>query len=238
MLNVVDKQKIVKIKKAYQLLIPSRFPPIQIYERLVANNHEQIAAIESITNPRLQSKTHLIQSSEVTDENSPRLQNWNHAPFAYSNPEGSRYFSPFIPCLELSEDRQTALAVSVMKREAFLKQTNEEHVKLDMRVLTRTVTGNFLDCRDLSHNLSQEQRWNLGSKIIEREVDGILFHSPERPCGNRIAILNGETLSRAIQADHYRYIWNGNRIIELYSFTKGDVIDPASLIGTKNVLAA
>ena len=78
----------------------------------------------------------------------------------------------------------------------------------------------------------------LGQDIVERGVDGVVFHSPERPAGNRYAVLNAQSLERAIQGDHYRYVWDGTRINELYSFNQGDVIDPEDLQREKRILPA
>jgi len=99
-------------------LIPSRFPPVSVYEGLVANDRlEDLVEVENATNPRLHSEKRL--RAAYPDPAEPKLQNWNLAPFKYLNPEGSRFFDPTRPALELADDRQTALAVSLARRQAF-----------------------------------------------------------------------------------------------------------------------
>ena len=237
MFNAAAKAPILQVTENTFLLIPSRFPPVRLYERIAGDFHDAVTEVEALTNPRLKEKEQIVRSSDV-DDKSPSLQNWNHAPFAYYNPEGSWFFDSQTPCLEVSEDIQTALAVSVAKRRKFLSQTDQEKLNLDMRVISRRISGNFLDARGFETSIDQNTRWALGQEILERDVDGIVFQSPERPIGNRYAILNGECLERAIQGDHYRYVWDGKQVTELYSFAQGDVINPEDLQREDRILPA
>ncbi|MEM6889768.1 MAG: RES family NAD+ phosphorylase [Pseudomonadota bacterium] len=219
------------------LLIPSRFPPIRLYERIAGDFHDAVTDLEALTNPRLRQKEQIIEASAL-DDKSPSLQNWNHAPFAYFNPEGSWFFPPQTPCLEVSADIQTALAVSVAKRTRFLSQTDQDKLNLDMRVLSRRISGRFLDARGLDVPMDEAKRWALGEEIFARDVDGVIFNSLERPIGDRYAVLNGDCLERAVQGDHYRYVWDGSEIKELYSFARGDVVDPKDLQSEELILPA
>ncbi len=248
MLNAVDDFPITRIEGTFFLLIPSRFPPVPLYRRIAAGRDGEVSDLAELFNPRVKEKQRLSSSlGMATDESSPRLQNWNLAPFTYTNPEGSWFFDQFAHCLELSEDKQTALAVSVAKRELFLNRTSEDPVGLDMRMLSRPVSGNFIDARNLPIDLPLDARRALGRSMLKRRqtspFDGVLFRSPERPSGNRIAVLTGEVLDRAIQGEHFRYTWDGNRIASLYAFNSAgtdedNLIDPNDLRGEKVVLAA
>lgn len=98
-------------------LIPSRFPPVNVYDGLIANERqEELVAAENLTNPRLRSLHRLSAVANSAAAADPRLQNWNLAPFAYGNPDGSLFFGEDRPCLEMALERQTALAVSVVSR--------------------------------------------------------------------------------------------------------------------------
>lgn len=235
--NEVANAPILNVSDRTFLLIPSRFPPIRLYERIAADFHDAVTDIEALTNPRLREKEHIIRTSGI-DEKNPSLQNWNHAPFAYFNPEGSWFFDPQTPCLELSGDIQTALAVSVAKRTLFLSRTEQDRLNLDMRVISRQVSGRFLDARHLGSIIDQDTRWALGRTMLEKGIDGVVFHSPERPVGNRYAVLNARSLERAIQGDHYKYVWDGAQIKEIYSFNDGSVIKPEDLQREERILPA
>lgn len=220
-------------------LIPSRFPPVSVYEGLVANDRlEALTELEALTNPRLRSEARLSQPPVGQASSQHRLQNWNLAPFAYGNPEGSSFFDEQRPCLELAADRQTALAIAVARRERFLERTNEAPIGLDMRMLKTPIEGRFWDLRPMGAHLDREQRLAWGAKIPDG-VDGILFLPPERPSATGIVVLDGIKLGRSLQTVHYRFVWNGERISRLYAFDEeGLVIEPESLAGSNNVIAA
>ncbi|MCW3783220.1 RES family NAD+ phosphorylase [Defluviimonas salinarum] len=239
---------IVSVQSDFYLLIPSRFPTIELFERIAANRDDEVAAIENRTNPRLRAKERLSrQSPYVVDGDPPRLQNWNLAPFTYPNPEGTVLFPNSVRCLEMSGDPQTALAVSVAKRERFLGRTNEDPIGLDMRMLRRKVEGRFVDARTVTGALDGPTLRDLGDSIMGLDsgvrFDGVLFHTSERPTGTRIVVLNGDVLGRAIQCEHYRFQWNGERISRIYNFdnsipTEQNSIDPAKLKHEENLFAA
>jgi hypothetical protein len=229
---------LVELDETFLNLIPSRFPPVALFQRIANNRDDDVAQIESLTNPRLREKERLLSSAAAVDLDSPLVQNWNHAPFTYLNPEGSRFFSPEVAVLELADELQTALAISVGKRELFLGRTTEDTTGVDMRVLSRRVRGRFVDCSGRSSGTDPAGLRAVGRSVLESRADGILFRPIERPSARCLAILNGETLDRAIQGEHFRFTWNGTRIISLYSFNTGKVIEPDQLQFAGCVLAA
>ena len=235
-----DDLPIVEVDQEYYVLIPSRFPPIELYER-IANDPEHDAAfkeVEALTNPRLREKARLVGGSGPGETEPAHLQNWNHAPFTYPNPDGTRFFGPATAALELFDELQTALAVSVRKREAFLSSTNEVPMGLDMRVLVRRVTGRFADCRGRGVEPDREVRWRAGRALLEKQADGLLFRPEERPSATGNSILRGQALGRAIQGDHFRFAWDGERVKSLYAFRDGVVVLPESLGVAKAAFAA
>lgn len=246
--NAADDFRIREIDEVFFALIPSRFPPVPLYRRIAGGHDDEVAAIAELHNPRLKEKQHVLgHTGTAQSEASPRFQNWNHAPFAYSNPEGSWFFDRFVRCLEMSQDKQTALAVSVAKRERFLQRTSEEAIGLDMRMLSRRVFGSFLDAQSVPASTPLDGRRRLGVELLARAksdgLAGVLFRSIERPTGTRICVLNGDVLDRAIQGQHFRYSWDGSRVSSLYAFdnSRGDkdnLIDPRDLGGDIDILAA
>lgn len=223
-------------------LIPSRFPPVNVYDGLIANDRqEEIVAVENLTNPRLRSLDRIAQTVMGDAAADPRLQNWNLAPFAYGNPEGSTFFDDRLPCLEVAFERQTALAVSVARRQAFMQATQQAPIGLDMRMLCTPVTGTFWDLQDgvvLPAGLEKDQRWELGTRMPER-AQGILYRPKERPAGTCLALVTGDVLQRSQQTVHFRYVWDGMRISLVYAFDKdGTRIAAAALAAAEDILIA
>ncbi|MBD3815507.1 MAG: RES family NAD+ phosphorylase [Halothiobacillus sp.] len=229
--------ELVDIECELYRLIPSRFPPVSVFDGLVANDRlDHLAEIEARTNPRLQSDERLRVL--YGDSGSPQLQNWNLAPFKYLNPEGSRFFPPTRPALELSDDQQTALAVAVARREGFLRRTSEAALGLDMRMLKTPVAGKFADLSEVSPNLEREKRWEIARDLPEA-ADGIIYCPPERPSHRCYAVLRGDRLGRTIQTVHYRFAWDGSRISAVYAFDEvGRRLRPEDFSLADDALAA
>lgn len=231
MLNGAVKLKTVTVDTDAYNLIPSRFPPVGLYDRLEGVLGSSLAALENLTNPRLKEKRRLTGATAADAETAPRFQNWNHAPFTYENPEGSTFFGRWPGALELSEELETALAVAVAKRGRFLRRTREVALELDMRVFKRRVRGTFLDCTDRGHELSRPECLDLGRQAMNDNVAGLVYHSPERASGRRLAIIDATTLSRVDQTKHFRFVWDGERISKVYDFERAETIEPSELAG-------
>jgi hypothetical protein len=240
--GVVESAPVVRWSGDAYRLIPSRFPPVNVYEGLVANDRlEEVYAAEDLTNPRLRSLGRLAPDGDGSAAADPKLQNWNLAPFAYGNPDGTLFFDERRPCLEVAGDRQTALAVSVARRELFLGRTQEPATGLDMRMLRHPVDGMFWDLREMEEPLSGldlASRRALGAQMPP-DAQGILYRCAERPAGTCIAVTTGDVLERSIQTIHFRYVWDGKRVVLLYVFNEeGKKIQPETLAREEDVLAA
>lgn len=238
MRNEAANLPVVEIDGEYHNLIPSRFPPVPVYERIAGGRDALFAQIEEITNPRVRERERLTHGLAPVDQEQPRFKNWNHAPFVYPNPEGSRFYKADQNVLELAGDLQTALAISVRKRETFLRRTAEPSTAIEMRQIVRPVRGTYLDARGKEGLEVRERRLLLGKHALEAGLDGILFSPEERPCATGIVILKPQCLGKPMQADHFKFLWNGERIHVLYSFGKGVGYDPADLVLEETVLAA
>lgn len=240
--GVVDDAPVVRWSGDAYRLIPSRFPPVNVYDGLIANDRlDEVYAAENLTNPRLRSLGRLSPGGDGSAAADPKLQNWNLAPFAYGNPDGTLFFDERRPCLEVAGDRQTALAVSVARREIFLRSTQEPATGLDMRMLRHPVDGMFWDLREMQEplaGLDEATRRKLGTQM-PAAAQGILYRCAERPAGTCIAITTGDVLERSIQTIHFRYVWDGKRVALLYAFNEeGTKIEPEALARAEDVLAA
>jgi hypothetical protein len=141
----------------------------------------------------------------------------------------SRFFGADRNVIELAGDLQTALAISVSKREAFLSRTKEPATFIEMRQIVRPVRGSYIDARGWDGIGDRERRIALGKAALASGRDGILFNPVERSSATGIVIFKAECLGKPDQAEHFKFVWNGNRMSVLYSFGKGEKYDPAEL---------
>ena len=220
---------VIPIDSKFYRLIPSRFPPVDLCERLSPSEEwPELHAIEDLTNPRVRERQYLTGVSSV-EHGSPQLQNWNHAPFAYQNPEGSWLLDPFLGNLELADCLQTALAMSIRRRELFLSRTLEPALSLDMRVLQHGVSGMFADLTGLDPQATQDARWEAGELALRSGVDGAVFACPVRPGARCISVFKAAALEKSVQTEHFRFVWDGDRIRALYAFSNGEMVAPEAV---------
>jgi hypothetical protein len=133
---------------------------------------------------------------------------------------------------------QTALAVSVRKRELFLSRTSEPPLDFDMRVFSTSLSGGFVDLRDLDPDLAQSSRWRIGQELLEAGANGAMFTCPVRRAGQCLAVFKGDVLARSVQAEHFRFVWDGERIRSVYRFDKGETIAAEELFKDSVMQAA
>lgn len=111
-----------------------------------------------------------------------------------------------------------------------MRLTDEGPTQMDMRVLAHPVEGRFADARDLPADAGEKERRDVGRRITAMEVDGVRFRPEERPEGEGIAVLSTGALGRSLQAAHFRYLWDGSTVRQIYSFDTGDLFEPARLL--------
>ncbi len=208
-----------RLTGSWYRLIPSRFPTVDIYRRVAPKRLWPLAAaIETITNPRVRLKNAATKGCDTKDMLPPKLQNWNHAPFSYPNAEGSHLLGEGHGVLELADTIQTALAVAIRRREAFLGATAMPPIDLEMRVLSHRVDGSFKDLTGLSQKLSVAERRAIGHRLLDQDAAGAVFKCPERPTGKMLAVFSPDVLRAAVQTQHYKFRWDGELISEIYNY--------------------
>jgi hypothetical protein len=207
-------------------LIPSRFPPVELYEPVAPKEHwEALKHVETLTNPRLQA----AQTSLLPEDRGKIDQNWLIAPFVYPDPEASAFGDGTFGYAIVAHSLHSALLQAIQRREIFLKRTAEGPTRLVMRVIKVPLKAKLTD---LTHiNISDPQ---LRTRIREQrdsKSHGVLVKGP-RGKDDRLAVVLRPTafVPPAVQAEHYCFLWNGERIHQLFAFpTETTVIDPRDL---------
>ncbi len=221
----------VSVSGRWCRLIPSRFPPVDVYERLGdARVRSAAVKLENLTNPRLAAKSRIEAGVGATAATSHRTQNWNHAPFAYTNPEGSYLLDSGRPALEMVETVEDALAYFLARREAFLARTDEPPTHLDMRLLSTPVEGVFADLTQLSQDEIGRQGRTVGRWLYDDGASGAVFRHPQHRDTRTLSVFDGSVLGRTDQATHYRFTWDGQRIKTVYDFGSGKLLSRDQVI--------
>ena len=205
-------------------IIPSRFPPIQLFERVAdPEDLDAVMAIESLTNARLRDEVGDIRLVPPSERVTGAGAGYVMAAFTHVSPPGGRFTDGTYGAYYAARDLQTAIEETVYHRELFLRATREGPMELDMRVLRARLRADLHDVRGLrgqapdiydpaAYGASQA----LGRALREAGSHGIVYHSVRHAGGECAAAFRPRVISRCQQTQHLAYVWDGSRITTVY----------------------
>lgn len=205
-------------------IIPSRFPPIQLFERVaVPEDLEAVVAVESLTNPRLRDEAGDIQLVPPGDRISGPGSSVIMAVFTHLNPEGSRFGDGTFGVFHATNDLDTAIAETRYHREQFMRATSQDRMELDMRVYKVDLAAALHDLRGrqtefplVYHNDNYSAGQHLAATLRKEGSNGIAYSSVRRRGGECVAVFRPRLLSNCRQERHLCYVWDGKQIGDIY----------------------
>ena len=205
-------------------IIPSRFPPIQLFERVTdPDDLEAIFELEALTNPRLRDQVGDIRLVSPEDRVSGPGTSIIMAAFTHLNPEGSRFTDGTYGVFYAANDLDTAIAETIYHRERFMRATTQPHMELDMRVYLVDLDGDLHDLRGqksaiplVYHNENYGAGQHLARTLRKGGSNGVAYDSVRRDGGECVAVFLPRLLSNSRQERHLCYVWNGQRISSVY----------------------
>jgi hypothetical protein len=205
-------------------IIPSRFPPIQLFERVTdPEDLEAIFAIEALTNPRLRDEVGDIRLVPPGERVSGPGTSIIMAAFTHLNPEGSRFSDGSYGVFYAGRELETAIAETVHHRERFMRATSEGPQELDMRVYAVDLDGDLHDLRGaqaaqplIYHPEEYGPAQHLARSLRNASANGIAYDSVRHSGGACAAIFRPRLLAKARQERHLCYVWNGKKMVTVY----------------------
>lgn len=94
-----------------------------------------------------------------------------------------------------------------------------------MHALIHRIKAKFVDLTSLPFESDQTMRWRLGAEIDASEAQGIVLLRPDFPEIRAVAVFDQAALGRAIQSDHYCFVWDGETVRTIGNFSTEEVID-------------
>ena len=205
-------------------IIPSRFPPIQLFERVVdPADLDAVMEIESMTNPRLRDEVGDIQLVPPEERVSGPGTSIIMAAFTHLNPEGSRFSDGQFGVLYASDKLDTAIRETVYHRELFMQATRQPRMELDQRVYIIDLDSELHDIRGkrdshplLYHPNNYGASQHLARTLRKDGSSGIAYDSVRIEKGECVGIFRPNVLSNCRQERHLCYVWDGERISNVY----------------------
>jgi len=205
-------------------LVPSRFPPIQLFERVTdPADLDAVIAIENLTNNRLRDEIGDIQLVAQEDRISGPGSSPVMAAFTHVNPEGGRFTDGTYGAYYAARDLETAVRESAHHRQIFLGRTKEVPGEIDMRCYLATLNADLVDIcglqivrPELYDRESYARSQPFARELRAQGAMGIAWDSVRNPGGDCAAAFKPRALQPAIQGPHLSFVWDGERIAHYY----------------------
>ena len=202
-------------------IIPSQFPPINIFERVVDPKQLEAAwYLESLTNDRLRDQAGDLNLVPEEDRVSGRGSSIVMAAFTHIG-RGSRFSDGSYGVYYAAKTLKTAVYETVYHRQRFLSATNEAAGELDMRAFTAKVRKPLRDIRaprfkHLHHPDDYQPSQQFGKQRREKNDWGLVYNSVRDDDGTCIAVFRPPAISIPVQGAALAYVWDGKRINSVY----------------------
>ena len=204
---------------AYRV-IPTRFPSIGLFERVAsAKDFDALYALEALTNDRIREEVGDIALVPAEERLYGNGSTPIMAAFTHLNLDGSRFSNGTYGVFYCACDRNTAIADTRYHSALFMGATNEQPMRLQMRLYSVKVNGEVVDLRlaainepaivdpnDYSHSQT------IGRRLKEQGAQGILYPSVRQLGGECVAALRTGILRECLHASYLEYNWNGRDI--------------------------
>lgn len=212
-------------KPCYRL-IPSRFPPVGVYDRVAdPADLEAVFEVENLTNPRIRQEAGEISLAPPEDRVSGPGTTPIMSAFTHLDPEGNRFSDGTYGVYYAADSLDAAISETRYSRQRFLLRTKEAPIEIDMRTYLADLDGDLHDIRGRSDlvdiyapdNYTAGQA--LGRELKAIKSYGITYSSVRHQGGVCVAVFRAPILSNCFQGKHFCYVWDGMQIAKIYEKT-------------------
>ena len=200
-------------------IIPSRFPPIEIFETLAGPDDLEIAyAIEGLTNDRLRAEAGELHRVPKEDWLTGPGATVVMAAFTHIG-RATRFSDGTHGVYYAALDEDTAVAETVFHTARFLRETAEPPIEVERRCYVGKVLQPLDDVRGRAFAMLQNpdlatyptcQAFAAGRRA--GGAWGVNYLSTRREGGECVAAFRTRAVSLPVQGRHFRYHWDGTRI--------------------------
>jgi RES domain len=215
-------------------VIASRYPPINLFERLTADTAvwDALIALEQLTNPRVRDELGDIALVPPDERVSGPGASYVMAAFAHVNPKGSRFSDGSFGVYYAAEALKTAILETVFHFEAVARDSADPPRGEDFRVLVGAVTAAFEDVAALpaarrasildAESYAASQAY--AKEIRAAGANGAAYPSVRHAGGQCIGAFRPRAVGTPHQERHLKYRWNGERVDRYFDYARDEWI--------------
>ncbi|HUG21521.1 RES family NAD+ phosphorylase [Piscinibacter sp.] len=205
-------------------LVPSRFPPINLFERVAdAADLDVVFEIEALTNPRLRQEAGEISLVPREERISGPGTSAVMAAFTHLNPLGSRFSAGDYGVYYAAKALDTAVREVSHHHARFLTATREPAIPIDLRCYRAMVQQRLHDIRGARAQLpgvyardDYTASQAFGAALRRQGSWGVVYDSVRHAGGECVGIFRPRALAPAIQGEHVTLQWNGEQVESWY----------------------
>lgn len=211
-------------------IIASRYPPINLFERLTPDPAvwDALIALEQLTNPRIRDEVGEIALVPPEERVSGPGASYVMASFTHVNRRGSRFSDGTFGVYYAAAEFETAVAETVFHFEAYARDSNDPPRMEDMRVLVGVVCCAFEDVAALpeperSRVLDPDSyvaSRAYANRLRDDGANGVAYPSVRRPEGNCVGAFRPPAVGIPRQERHLKYRWNGGRVDRYFDYLR------------------
>ncbi len=194
--------------RAATRVIASKYPPIDLYERVSSDPAvwDALIAAEMLTNPRLRNQVGEIRLVPPEERVSGPGASYVMAPFTHLNPKGGRFSDATHGAYYAADD----LRVLVGRIDADLHDVEQLNIAAQQQVLDPVDYG-------FSRSFAQALR-DIGST-------GVHYPSVRRVGGRCVALFRPSSVGVPVQTKRLKYHWDGAAVRRYYDYDHDAWID-------------
>jgi hypothetical protein len=209
-------------------IIASRYPPINLFERLTPDPAiwDALITLEQLTNPRVRDEIGAIALVPPGERVSGPGASYVMASFTHLNRRGSRFGDGTFGVYYAAAELETAIAETIHHFEAFARDNGDSVRMEDMRVLVGTVAEDFEDVAALLEPLrtrvldpdSYAASQAYARALRGGDATGVVYPSVRRVTGTCIGAFRPRAVGIPRQERHLKYRWNGERVDRYFDY--------------------
>ena len=222
------RRRRVQWRRAWRI-IASRFPPIDLFERVSGDPAvwEALIAAEQATNPRLRDAAGEIALVPPEDRVAGLGASYVMAPFTHVNPAGSRFSDGRFGVCYLAREFATALRETAFHFARLAGDAADPPRREDMRVLTAAIDARLHDVDSLPAAVrrrvldpeSYDASRALGARLRADGSPGVVYPSLRNPGGMAVGAFTPRVVRLPVtQERHLQYAWDGRRVARYFDY--------------------